>query len=471
MKIYLNDSIFNTIVEAKEKNKLPCYVVGGYVRDMLLERPSKDIDIMVVGSGIKLAKGVAALLGEDVKVTVYKNFGTAMIKYHDYELEFVGARKESYSRDSRKPVVEDGTLEEDQNRRDFTINAMAISLNEENFGELIDPFNGQKDLKNRMLRTPLDPGITYSDDPLRMLRAIRFTTQLDFSIERKSLKAIRSNRDRIRIISFERIADELNKILLCRKPSNGFLLLDKTGLLEILVPEITAMKGVDVIKGIGHKDNFYHSLQVLDNIASVSNNLWLRWASLLHDIGKPGTKYFDKKTGWTFHGHEHTGSKMVPVIFRRLKLPLSNDMHYVQKLVRLHLRPIALIDEDVTDSAVRRLLFEAGDDIDDLMTLCEADITSKNDEKVQRYLNNFKLVRKKLIEIEEKDHIRNFQPPIDGELIMKIFGLPPCREVGIIKSAIKEAILDGEIKNDFREAYDFMIKMSVDLGLRQVVTD
>jgi poly(A) polymerase len=471
MKIYLNDSIFNTIVEAKEKNKLPCYVVGGYVRDMLLERPSKDIDIMVVGSGIKLAKGVAALLGEDVKVTVYKNFGTAMIKYHDYELEFVGARKESYSRDSRKPVVEDGTLEEDQNRRDFTINAMAISLNEENFGELIDPFNGQKDLKNRMLRTPLDPGITYSDDPLRMLRAIRFTTQLDFSIERKSLKAIRSNRDRIRIISFERIADELNKILLCRKPSNGFLLLDKTGLLEILVPEITAMKGVDVIKGIGHKDNFYHSLQVLDNIASVSNNLWLRWASLLHDIGKPGTKYFDKKTGWTFHGHEHTGSKMVPVIFRRLKLPLGNDMHYVQKLVRLHLRPIALIDEDVTDSAVRRLLFEAGDDIDDLMTLCEADITSKNDEKVQRYLNNFKLVRKKLIEIEEKDHIRNFQPPIDGELIMKIFGLPPCREVGIIKSAIKEAILDGEIKNDFREAYDFMIKMSVDLGLRQVVTD
>ena len=471
MKIYLSDSIFKPIVEVIAENKLSGYVIGGYVRDMILERPSKDIDIVVIGSGINLAKKVAAVLGKNIKVTVFRNFGTAMIRYKGYELEFVGARKESYSRDSRKPVIEDGTLEDDQNRRDFTINAMAISLNKDNFGELTDPFNGQKDLKNRLIRTPLHPGATYSDDPLRMLRAIRFASQLDFSIESKSLKAIHSNRDRIRIISFERITEELNKIMLSRKPSRGFNLLDKTGLLEILFPEISAMKGVDVIKGKGHKDNFYHSLQVLDNIASISTNLWLRWASLLHDIGKPGTKYFDKQSGWTFHGHDYTGSKMVPEIFRRLKLPLGSDMHYVQKLVRLHLRPIALIDEAVTDSAIRRLLFEAGDDIDDLMTLCEADITSKNDEKVQRYLGNFKLVRKKLIEIEEKDHIRNFQPPIDGELIMKTFGLPPCREVGVIKNAIKEAILDGVIRNDYYEAYDFMIKMSVDLGLKQAVSD
>ncbi len=471
MKIYLNDSIFKPILEVIQKNRHPCYVIGGYVRDILLERPSKDIDIVVIGSGINLARKVAAVLGKNVKVTVFRNFGTAMIRYQDYELEFVGARKESYSRDSRKPVVENGTLEDDQNRRDFTINAMAISLNEGDAGELIDPFNGQKDLKNKIIRTPLDPSVTYSDDPLRMLRAIRFASQLDFSVESKSLKAIRSSRDRIRIISFERITDELNKIILCSKPSKGFNLLDKTGLLEILVPEITAMKGVDVVKGIGHKDNFHHSLQVLDNIASISDNLWLRWASLLHDIGKPGTKNFDKQAGWTFHGHDYIGSKMVPEIFRRLKLPLGNDMHYVQKLVRLHLRPIALVDEAVTDSAIRRLLFEAGDDIDDLMTLCEADITSKNDEKVQRYLNNFRLVRKKLVEIEEKDHVRNFQPPIDGELIMKTFGLPPCREVGMIKNAIKEAILDGEIRNDYQEAYDFMIKKSSDLGLNQVISD
>ena len=471
MKIYLNDSIFKPIVEAIVKNRFPCYVIGGYVRDILLERPSKDIDIMVVGSGINLARKVASTLGKNVKVTVFRNFGTAMIKYQDYELEFVGARKESYSRDSRKPVVEDGTLEDDQNRRDFTINAMAISLNEANFGELIDPFNGQKDLKNKIIRTPLDPDVTYSDDPLRMLRAIRFASQLDFTIEKKSLKAIRSNRERIRIISFERIADEINQILLCHKPSKGFSLLDGTGLLEILVPEITDIKGVDVVEGLAHKDNFYHTLQVLDNISAISNHLWLRWAGLLHDIGKPMTKYFDKQTGWTFHGHEYVGSKMVPEIFRRLKLPLGNDMHYVQKLVRLHLRPIALVDDAVTDSAIRRLLFEAGDDIDDLMTLCEADITSRNDEKVQRYLNNFKLVRKKLIEIEGKDHIRNFQPPIDGELIMKTFRLPPCREVGMIKNAIKEAILDGEIRNNYREAFDFMIKKSADLGLKQAASD
>jgi poly(A) polymerase len=471
MNIYLNDSIFKPIVEAIKNIKFPCYVIGGYVRDILLGRPSKDIDIMVVGSGINLARKVASVLGKDVRVTVFRNFGTAMIRYRDYKLEFVGARKESYSRDSRKPVVEDGTLEDDQNRRDFTINAMAISLNKENFGELIDPFNGQRDLRNKIIRTPMDPDVTYSDDPLRMLRAIRFASQLDFAIEKKSLKAIRSNRNRIRIISFERIADELNQILLCSEPSGGFVLLDSTRLLDILVPEISAMKGVDVVKGQGHKDNFYHTLQVLDNISAISNNLWLRWAGLLHDIGKPVTKYFDKQTGWTFHGHDYVGSKMVPEIFRRLKLPLGNDMHYVQKLVKLHLRPIALVDDAVTDSAIRRLLFEAGDDIDDLMTLCEADITSKNDEKVQRYLNNFRLVRKKLIEIEEKDHIRNFQPPVNGELIMKTFGLPPCREVGIIKNAIKEAILDGEIRNNYREAYDFMIKKSADLGLKKVKPD
>jgi poly(A) polymerase len=471
MKIYLNDSIFKPIVKAIAENKLPCYVIGGYVRDILLGRSSKDIDIMVVGSGIRLARKVASVLGKDVRVTVFRNFGTAMIKYMDYELEFVGARKESYSRNSRKPVVENGTLEDDQNRRDFTINTMAVSLNEDSFGELIDPFEGQKDLKNKIIRTPLDPDITYSDDPLRMLRAIRFASQLDFKIEKKSLKAIRSNRDRIRIISFERITDELNQILLCNQPSLGFNLLDSTGLLEILIPEITAMKGVDVVKGLGHKDNFYHTLQVLDNISATSNKLWLRWAGLLHDIGKPVTRHFDKQAGWTFHGHDFAGSKMVPHIFRRLKLPLGNDMHYVQKLVRLHLRPIALVDDAVTDSAIRRLLFEAGDDIDDLMTLCEADITSKNDEKVQRYLSNFKLVRKKLVEIEEKDHIRNFQPPINGDLIMKTFGLSPCREVGILKNAIKEAILDGEIRNDYHEAYDFMIKRSTELGLKKVNQD
>lgn len=468
MNIYPNDSIFEPIIEVVTKNRLQSYVVGGYVRDIFLKRTSKDIDIVVVGSGIDLAKKVAGLLGESVKTTVYKNFGTALIKYGDYELEFVGARKESYSFDSRKPVVENGTLDDDLRRRDFTINAMAVSLNKVNFGELIDPFNGQHDLKRKILRTPLEPAATYSDDPLRMLRAIRFASQLDFKIEKQSLDAIHTHRERIKIISFERITDELSKILMTGIPSKGFLLLEKTGLLELFLPEVTAMKGIDIIEGIGHKDNFDHSLQVLDNVSEVSKNMWLRWASLLHDIGKPKTKYFDKQAGWTFYGHDRVGSKMVPEIFRRLKLPLGINMHYVQKLVRLHLRPIALVDEDVTDSAVRRLLFEAGNDIDDLMALCEADITSKNDFKVRQYLSNFKLVRKKLIEIEEKDHVRNFQPPVDGELIMKTFGLPPSREVGILKNAIKEAILDGEIKNDYDEAFHFMLLKGKELNLSPV---
>lgn len=468
MNIYPNDSIFEPIIEVVTKNRLQSYIVGGYVRDIFLKRRSKDIDIVVVGSGIDLANKVAASLGKNVRITVYKNFGTALIKYRDYELEFVGARKESYSYDSRKPVIENGTLDDDLRRRDFTINAMAVSLNKESYGELIDPFDGQNDLKRKILRTPLDPVATYSDDPLRMLRAVRFASQLDFSIEEQSLNAIHAHRERIRIISFERITDELNKIVMTGKPSIGFLLLEETGLLELFLPEVTAMKGIDIIQGIRHKDNFDHSLQVLDNVAEVSTNIWLRWASLLHDIGKPKTKYFDKQAGWTFYGHDRVGSKMVPVIFRRLKLPLGTDMHYVQKLVRLHLRPIALVDEDVTDSAVRRLLFEAGNDIDDLMALCEADITSKNDLKVRQYLSNFKLVRKKLVEIEEKDHVRNFQPPVDGELIMKTFGLPPSREVGILKNAIKEAILDGEIRNDYYEAFQFMLLKGKELNLRPV---
>ena len=465
MQIQLNDPIFLHISDIATEKKLQCYVIGGYIRDFLLNRPSKDFDFVVLGSGIELAKLVAEKLDKKINVNVYKNFGTAMIKYKDYDLEFVGARKESYSRNSRKPQVENGTLEDDQNRRDFTINTLAASLNKSNFGELIDPFNGIHDLQKKIIRTPLAPDKTYSDDPLRMLRAVRFAVQLNFTIEKKSLQAIRTNRDRIKIISDERVMDELNKIMISTKPSIGFKLLDKTGLLEILLPELQAMKGVELFEGKGHKDNFYHSLQVLDNISTISKNLWLRWAALLHDVGKPVTKYYDTQLGWTFHGHEYIGSKMIPEIFRRMKLPLGNNMHYVQKLVKLHLRPIALVDDDVTDSAVRRLLFEAGDDIDDLMTLCEADITSKNDEKVKRYLSNFKLVRKKLIQIEEKDHIRNFQPPIDGELIMQVFDIPPCREVGKIKNAIKEAILDGEIRNNYEDAYQYMLAKAKELSL------
>ncbi len=470
MRKYLNKKIFRIIAGIVEKKRQPCYVIGGYVRDALLERESKDIDIVVLGSGIELAQEVASHLN-NTKISVFKNFGTAMLRYKNLEIEFVGARKESYRRDSRKPAVENGSLEDDQKRRDFTINSLAISLNKSDYGTLVDPFNGVSDLKNRTIRTPLDPDTTYSDDPLRMLRAIRFATQLDFTIETNSLEAISRNRNRIAIISQERILDELNKIILSDIPSKGFKLLETTGLLEIILPEVYNMKGVDVIDDQAHKDNFLHSLQVLDNVSHKSKNIWLRWAALLHDIGKPPTKKFSSALGWTFHGHDFIGSKMIPVLFRRLKMPLGVTQKYVQKLVLLHLRPIALVKEDVTDSAIRRLLFDAGDDIDDLMTLCEADITSKNDLRVKRYLKNFKLVREKLKTIEEKDAIRNFQPPVNGEKIMETFGMKPCREIGVIKSAIKEAILDGKIHNNYEEAYSFMLEKGKELGLNPITSD
>ena len=466
MNICLENKIFSIVSDIVSDKDLPCFVIGGYVRDLLMKRESDDIDIVVLGSGIDLAKEVAERIGPGTRVNVFRNFGTAMLRYENLEIEFVGARKESYRSDSRKPVVEDGTLEDDQKRRDFTINALALSLNRNSFGELIDPFNGLDDIERKIIRTPLEPDITYSDDPLRMMRAIRFATQLDFRIEEQSLKSIARNRERISIISQERITDELNKIMAVPQPSSGFRLLDKTGLLPLLMHEVAAMKGVEEKEGKGHKDNFHHSLKVLDNLSARSDNIWLRWAALLHDIGKPLTKKYSEEHGWTFHGHDFTGSKMIPGFFNRLRLPMSLPMKYVQKLVLLHLRPIVLAQEEVTDSAVRRLLFEAGDDIDDLMDLCESDITSKNDEKVRRYLNNFKLVRQKLIEIEEKDRIRNFQPPVDGEFIMKTFGLQPCREVGIIKDSIKDAILDGVIGNNFEEAYTLMLAKAAELGLK-----
>lgn len=460
----LKHPVFKVVSQIITEKGLEAYVIGGFVRDLLLDRPSKDIDIVVVGNGMELAQAAGEKLRVK-KVNLFKNFGTAQFNYKDLDVEFVGARKESYQRDSRKPIVEDGTLSDDQKRRDFTINALALDLREESFGNLIDPFNGLADLEKGILRTPLDPDTTYSDDPLRMMRAIRFATQLDFQIESGSLKSILENAARLEIISKERIMDELNKIILAKKPSRGFELLNSTKLLHQFFPEMIALHGVETREGKSHKDNFYHTLEVLDNVALHSDNLWLRWSAILHDIAKPPTKRFDAQVGWTFHGHEELGARMVPKIFARLRLPLDLKMKYVQKLVRLHLRPIALVKSNVTDSAVRRLLFEAGDDIDDLMTLCNADITSKNEFKVKKYKKNFELVVEKLKAVEEKDHVRNFQPPISGELIMSTFNIGPCGEIGTIKNRIKEAILEGEIPNDFETAKKLMLQIGKEIGL------
>jgi putative nucleotidyltransferase with HDIG domain len=460
--------IFRLVSEAATELGYPAYVVGGYVRDRLLARHSKDMDIVCVGSGIRLAQAVAARLHPRPRVTVYARFGTAMLKYRDMEVEFVGARKESYRSDSRKPAVESGTLEDDQLRRDFTINALAVSLNEHNYGVIIDPFEGLIHLEKKLIKTPLEPGKTFSDDPLRMMRAIRFASQLSFQIDPETLAAITAFKPRINIVSWERITIELNKIILSPKPSVGFKLLFDTGLLHIIFPELTALHGVEVRNGIGHKDNFYHTLQVLDNLCRKTDDLWLRWSAILHDIAKPPTKRFHPEQGWTFHGHETLGAAMVPRIFKRFRLPLDHKMKYVQKLVELHLRPISLTKENITDSAVRRLLFEAGEDIDDLMLLCEADITSKNPTKVQRYLENYEFVRARMQEVESKDHLRNWQPPITGEMIMASFGIPPGREVGVIKNAIRDAILDGHIGNNYEEAYAFMLEEGLKLGLAKV---
>lgn len=460
---YIKDKIFNIISETADEMNLETYVIGGYVRDIFLNRPSKDIDIVTVGSGIALAELVYRKIGKNAKFSFFKNFGTAQIKTSDWDVEFVGARKESYSHDSRNPIVENGTLEDDQNRRDFTINAIALCLNKNRYGELVDPFDGLTDLKNFVLRTPKNPDITFSDDPLRMMRGIRFASELRFYLEENTFEAITRNKERIEIVSKERIADELNKIILSPKPSVGFILLEKTGLLQLIFPEIIQLKGVETKDGVGHKDNFYHTLAVLDELATKSDNLWLRWAALLHDIGKPRTKRFDQKLGWTFHNHNFVGEKMIPNIFREMKLPTNEKMKYVQKMVSLHMRPIVLSEEEVTDSAVRRLLFEAGDDIDDLMLLSNSDITSKNPEKVKRYRQNFELVSQKLKDIEEKDRIRNFQPPINGKEIMETFRLPACDAVGKIKSRIKEAILDGEIPNEHDAAYQYMLKIAPEI--------
>lgn len=466
LSAFLKHPVFKVISQICEEKQLEAYVIGGFVRDLILKRQSKDIDIVVVGNGIELAETSAKLLR--VKhVSVFKTYGTAHFKYKDLDVEFVGARKESYHPDSRNPSVKSGTLRDDQFRRDFTINALAISLQKTNFGDLIDPFNGIEDLKNGIIKTPLDPVQTYIDDPLRMLRAIRFATQLNFKIEIKSLEAILNNSDRLKIITQERITDELNKIILSDEPSRGFKLLESTKLLHQFFPEMIALKGIETINGKSHKDNFYHTLEVLDNISHNTTNLWLRWSAIMHDIAKPNTKRFEPEHGWTFHGHEDLGARFVPRIFKRLKLPLDHKMKYVQKLVRLHLRPIALVKGNVTDSAIRRLLFEAGDDIDDLMTLCNADVTSKNEFKVLKFKKNFELVSQKLKDVEAKDKIRNFQPPVTGEIIMKTFNLGPCAEIGNIKTKIKDAILEGVIENDYEQAFKYMLEIAEEIGLKK----
>jgi putative nucleotidyltransferase with HDIG domain len=457
--------IFELVAASAGQLGVEAYVIGGFVRDLVLRRPSKDIDIVCIGNGIELAQLVAKNSTQETSVTFFKNFGTAMLRLGDWEVEFVGARKESYQRNSRKPIVEDGTIIDDQNRRDFTINAMAISLNTGTFGELSDPFDGLKDLQKKNIRTPLDPKITFSDDPLRMMRAIRFASQLTFDIEPNTFAAIVEEKERIEIVSMERITEELNKIILSPTPSYGFKLLFHSGLLKLIFPEMVELQGVETLDGKGHKDNFYHTLQVLDNVSKHSDELWLRWAAILHDIAKPATKRYDKKVGWTFHGHEDLGAKMTPQLFKRFKLPLNDKMRFVQKLVRLHLRPIALVKDNITDSALRRLLFETGEDLEALMLLCRADITSKNHDKVKRYIQNFDKVERKLLELEEKDKLRNFQPVITGEIIMETFGLKPCKEIGEIKSLLREAILDGKIRNEYQEAYAFMLEIGKSIGL------
>lgn len=465
---HFSGEIFDLITLTADELGLECYAIGGYVRDIFLCRTSKDIDIVTVGSGIALAETLARKLGRKAHLSVFKTYGTAQIKYKDWEVEFVGARRESYERHSRNPIVEDGTLEDDQNRRDFTINALAVCLNKGRFGELLDPFGGLADMESLIIRTPCDPDVTFSDDPLRMMRAIRFASQLGFDIYPETFDAICRNKNRIDIITKERIADELNKIILSPKPSVGFRLLDVTGLLSIIFPEFVALKGVDTVRGISHKDNFDHTLIVLDNISQKTDNLWLRWSAILHDIAKPATKRFDDRLGWTFHNHNFVGEKMVPRIFKRMKLPLNEKMKYVQKMVGLHMRPVTLVEETITDSAVRRLLFEAGDDIEDLMTLCRADISSKNKEKVRRYLQNFDLVQQKLREIEEKDHVRNFQPPIDGAEIMQMFNLPPGPNVGRLKNFLKDAVLDGVIPNEYEAAREYVLRKAEEIGLQYV---